>query len=354
MKQNSLVLSILLVVGFPEHLKYSRLIPAKYKSKIVHSVRSMESVVNVQSPDLIILDNDLVKCEEDKNSVRVSAIERIIPIVLLVKSPHEALENLSIGIADFFIKPVIPELLLTRIDIHMRLIQDLKISTKLNIKIHEKLQEKSDEIIRLQTSIIGVLSEAIEFRDFDTETHNLRTQGYIDILIRKMLEVPNTYRREVALWNIEDHVFSSQLHDIGKIGIPDSVLLKKDPLTPEEYQMIQKHVIIGVRIVDKILKRSGENAYLEIAKKYIMYHHEYWNGKGYPNHIAGTDIPLEGRLLGIVDVYDAITSKRPYKIAESHTEAVATINANSGIQFDPEIVRIFNMVSDQFKQMLNK
>lgn len=351
MNQKSLVLTMLFVVKYSEHFKFKKLAPSKYDSKIVHSVSAMEKLVNVQSPDLIIVDRDLVKTESDVDFIRVSATARQIPIILLCNSPQEAAENLTLGVADFFAKPVIPALLLNRIEIHMKLVQDIKLLNSMNIKIHEKLQERSIEAFNLQTSIVGVLSELIEFRDVETETHNLRTQEYVNILIRTMLKTPNLYQKEVMLWDIDSHVYASQLHDIGKIGIPDSILLSKAPLSSEEYDKIKEHVMIGVRIIDKILKRTGSNTYLEIAKKYIMYHHEYWDGNGYPNRLSGTNIPLEGRILAVVDVYDALTSPRPYKCADSHDTAVEMINYQSGTQFDPEIVRIFNMVSDQFKDM---
>lgn len=352
MKQNSLVLSVLFVVGIDERRRYSKLVNNQYKTKVVYSVQSMGNVLNTQTPDLIIIDHDLIKTILDEDIIKSTTGDRKIPIILLVNSQDDAVHGLDFGIADYFIKPMIPELLMNRIKVHMKFAQEIKLSTRLNIRIHDMLKQKSEELIKMQSSIIGVLSEAIEFRDFDIETHNLRTQAYIEIMIRKMLVIPNIYQREIGLWDIESHILSSQLHDIGKIGIPDEVLLKKTPLTKEEFIRIQEHVNIGERIINKILNRSGQNTYLEIAKKYIVNHHEYWNGDGYPNRLFGTNIPLEGRIIAVVDVYDALTSARPYKIAESHQNAVATINAASGIHFDPEVVRIFNMVSSQFKGML--
>lgn len=339
------------VVGRLDRIKYSRLMSSKYKAVIVHSVSTMENKLNSLTPDLIILDIDLIRSCIDRDIIQSVNVNRMIPVILLVNNQHEALESIDLGYSDFFIKPVIPELFIHRIDVYMQSATDLKMSMKMNVKIHDKLKEKTEEFIRLQSGIIGVLSEAIEFRDFDTESHNLRTQSYMEILIKKMLECPNKYKREIVLWDVNAHILSSQLHDIGKIGIPDEILLKVDPLTPEEFERIKEHVVIGERIIDKILKQTGENAYLEIARKYISSHHEFWNGKGYPHSLSGTDIPLEGRILAVVDVYDALTSARPYKNQESHNGAVAIINANSGTQFDPEIVRIFDIVSDKFKEM---
>lgn len=354
MKQNSLVLSILFVVGCLDRKTFKKIITSDYKIKIVHSIRAMEEILNNQSPDLIVLDSDLVKTLFDKDIVKTAALERMIPIVMLVETQREAIKVLPLGISDFFIKPVIPELLRNRIEVYMKAAIDLKLSTKMNITIHDQLKKKSEELIKLQSDIINVLSEAIEFRDFNTETHSLRTKAYVEIMIRTMLEVPNEYQKEISLWDIENHVLSSQLHDIGKIGIPDDILLKTDQLTEEEFEIIKQHVIIGERIIDKILKRSGKNEYLEIARKYISGHHEYWNGKGYPRQLVGLNISLEGRIMAVVDVYDAITSARPYKNQGSHNTAVATIKALAGVQFDPEIVRIFSMIAPRFRDMFKE
>lgn len=354
MKQNSFVLSILFVVGCLDRKMFKKIITSDYKIKIVHSIRAMEEILNNQSPDLIVLDSDLVKTLFDRDIVKTATLERMIPVVMLVETQREAIRVLPLGISDFFIKPVIPELLRNRIEVYMKAAIDLKLSTKMNIKIHDQLKKKSEELIKLQSDIINVLSEAIEFRDFDTETHSLRTKAYIDVMIHTMLEVPNEYQREMSLWDIENHILSSQLHDIGKIGIPDDILLKKEQLTEEEFEIIKQHVIIGERIIDKILKRSGKNEYLEIARRYISGHHEYWNGKGYPRQISGLDIPLEGRIMAVVDVYDAITSARPYKNQGSHNMAVATVKAASGIQFDPEVVRIFSMIAPRFRDMFKE
>lgn len=354
MKQNSLVLSILFVVGSIDRRIFKKIITSDYKFKIVHSIRAMERILNNQSPDLIVLDNELVETLFDKDIVKTVSLERMIPILMLVETQRDAIRVLPLGISDFFIKPVIPELLRTRIEVYMKSAIDLKLSTKMNIKIHDQLKKKSDELIKLQSDIINVLSEAIEFRDFDTETHSLRTKSYVEIMIRTMLEVPNSYQKEISLWDVESHILSSQLHDIGKIGIPDEILLKREQLTEEEFEIIKQHVIIGERIVDKILKRSGHNEYLEIARKYISAHHEFWNGKGYPRQLSGSNIPLEGRIMAVVDVYDAITSARPYKNQGSHNTAVATIKASSGIQFDPEVVRIFSMVAPKFRDMFKE
>lgn len=352
MKKDSSDLMILFVVEHFNHSKYTRYIGKKYNTKIVYSVLAMEKEINSKNPDLVVLDNNLIKNQSDENLVCVTTLNRMVPVILLINFHNDALVRLRLGFADFFLKPIIPKLLEHRINIHMKNIQELKLSTKMNLAIHDKLKEKSEELVRMQTSIIGVLSEAIEFRDFETETHNLRTQSYVELMLRKMIESVNPYQKEISLWDIDVHIMASQLHDIGKIGIPDDVLLKRDSLTVPEFIKVQEHVEIGIQIIDKILSHTGDNEYLNIAKRYIISHHEHWDGNGYPNGLKGTDIPLEGRILAIVDVYDALTSVRSYKEAMDHESAVKIIIAGSGSHFDPTLIDIFKLVSDQFKEMI--
>lgn len=352
MKKDSSDLTILFVVERLNHSKYTRYINKRYNIKVVYSVSAMESEINVKNPDLVILDNDLIRNQSDENLVTVTTLKRMVPVILLINFYQEALRKLNLGFVDFFLKPIIPKLLEHRIDIHIKSIQDLKLSTKMNLVIHDKLKEKTEELIKMQTSIIGVLSEAIEFRDFATETHNLRTQTYVEAMLRKMIETPNEYQKEISLWDIDMHILASQLHDIGKIGISDNVLLKNDTLSVSEFIEIQEHVNIGIQIIDKILSHTGDNEYLQIAKRYIISHHEHWDGNGYPNGLKGTDIPLEGRILAIVDVYDALTSARPYKKPIDHESAVMIINSGFGTQFDPGLADIFNLTSDRFSEMI--
>lgn len=343
---------VLFVIPSSADKKFVKTVSNDCKSQIVYSIKEMEKCIfSNDNIHLIVLDADLIHDPNDKLLVRWISSRKLIPVIMMVNSNNDALNAIEMKAVDFVTKPIVPKLLKYQIDriiIHMR---ESEMNSKINMKINDELKEKSKGLAELQAGIIGVLSEIIEFRDFDTNSHNIRSQAYVEVMIKKMIEVPNLYQREICLWDIQDHILSAQLHDIGKIIIPNEILTKPCGLTNAEYEVVKSHVVIGISIIDKIIERVGGNSYLTIARKYIESHHEHWDGGGYPYQLRGENIPLEGRILAIVDAYDVITNKRPYKAAISHEDAVSLINKDSGTQFDPELVRIFNLAANQFKQL---
>jgi putative two-component system response regulator len=150
-------------------------------------------------------------------------------------------------------------------------------------------------------------------------------------------------------WDMELMLLSSQLHDVGKIAIADSILKKPAPLSEEEFAEMKKHAELGVQIIERIGGETSDSNFLTYAKIFAGTHHEKWDGSGYPNGLAGEDIPLPGRLMAIVDVYDALTFDRPYKNALSHEEAVQIILSGKGSHFDPILVDVFEQVADRFR-----
>ena len=162
------------------------------------------------------------------------------------------------------------------------------------------------------------------------------------------------YADEISEIDMDLLISSARLHDVGKISISDTILNKPGKLTEEEFKAMMTHTTEGVRIIDQIISRTGEAAFLLYAKLFTGYHHEHWDVKGYPKGLAGTDIPIQGRIMAIVDVYDALISERPYKDPYSHDEAVKIIMENAGTQFDPFIADVFYEVKDQFKAVAAK
>jgi putative two-component system response regulator len=163
------------------------------------------------------------------------------------------------------------------------------------------------------------------------------------------MEERGLYADEICGWDMEMVVSSARLHDVGKIHIFDTVLNKPGKLDSDEYEKMKLHTTEGARIVDRMIKQTGEEEFLYNAKLFAEYHHERWDGMGYPRGLAGTEIPLQGRIMAIADVYDAIVSFRPYKKAFTDNEAVQIITAEAARQFDPKIVEVFLEVKDQFK-----
>jgi putative two-component system response regulator len=193
---------------------------------------------------------------------------------------------------------------------------------------------------------LSVLAHVVEYRDDGTGAHIQRTQRYFRVLINGLLE-KHYYQDIISTWDIPLVLLSSQLHDIGKVAIPDAILLKTQKLTLAEYNEVKKHTVIGEQILDMIEGELEENKFVRYAKEMAVSHHEKWDGTGYPHGLAGEEIPLLGRCMSIVDVYDALISIRPYKRSYTHEETLRIIAKNRGIQFDPLIVDTFLSVADQ-------
>jgi putative two-component system response regulator len=163
------------------------------------------------------------------------------------------------------------------------------------------------------------------------------------------MEERGVYADEISGWDIEMVVSSARLHDTGKVHISDTILNKPGKLDREEYEQMKTHSMEGARIIDRMIRHTNEAEYLHYAKLFAEYHHEHWDGTGYPHGLKGTDIPLLGRIMAIVDVYDAMVSKRPYKEPFTKEEAVRIITTDAGKHFDPKIAEVFFEVQDQFK-----
>ncbi|MDR1736722.1 MAG: HD domain-containing protein [Oscillospiraceae bacterium] len=209
---------------------------------------------------------------------------------------------------------------------------------------------KTREIHNLQSAMISGFADLVEFRDKSTGGHIMRTQLYMKALIEGLAE-KGRYREEISSWDVENVLLLSQLHDMGKITISDTILNKPGRLTPEEFEIMKTHVQAGVDAINQILQKTEEHQFLRHALNIIGSHHERWDGKGYPNGLAGGEIPLEGRIMAVADVYDALVSWRPYKEPFSHEAAAEIIESGAGSSFDPVLVDVFRDVKDRFQRI---
>jgi putative two-component system response regulator len=207
------------------------------------------------------------------------------------------------------------------------------------------------ELIGAQKAIISSLAELTEGRDPETGRHLERTRNYC-VILAKQLRKSKKYRKIITDEFIEDLYEASPLHDIGKVGIRDAVLLKEGKLTQEEYEEMKKHVIIGKQVLQHAIdKFKLKQSFFIVGRNICAYHHEKFNGKGYPEGLKGDEIPMEARIFALCDAYDAIRSKRPYKNELSHEEAVKRIKAESGEHFDPNIVDAFLKCERKFLEI---
>ena len=216
--------------------------------------------------------------------------------------------------------------------------------------LERKVDERAEQLKRTKDAIIFGLAKLAESRDNDTGEHLDRIRKYVTILAEDLKKVYDEIDDEY----IHNLGIASSLHDIGKVGIPDSILLKPGRLTSLERDIMQKHTIIGGECLEAIGSKLGDNDFLEMAREVAYWHHEQWDGDGYPHNLADEEIPISARIVAVADVYDALTSRRPYKRGMSHTESRAIIVGGSGQKFDPEVVSAFLRHESEFQKIARR
>ena len=360
-----------------------------YRVMTLPSAAKMFALLEKVMPDLILLDIKMSEIDgfEALSRLKSNASYADIPVIFLTSVSDASTEarGFQLGVVDFITKPFSAPALLNRIKTHLNIDKLIRERTA-------EIQQQKEQLQHLQNSIVYVVADMVEKRDQETGGHIERTTEYLKILLDAMLE-QGVYVEEICDIDFDLFVFSARLHDVGKISIPDDILNKPARLTDEEFKIMKTHAgegeqiidqIIsrtesktplpdtklfsgyqnlseeefavikthaeeGERIIDKIASRAGNQSFLRYAKLFAGYHHERWDGAGYPYGLAGKDIPFQGRIMALADVYDALISVRPYKKAFTHKEAVRIIMENSGTQFDPFIAEVFYKVRDQFK-----
>jgi putative two-component system response regulator len=262
-----------------------------------------------------------------------------IPVIFITASNQEV-QGLRAGAVDYISKPFEPEIVRLRVANQIEL-------TLYREELEGLVVQKADELVVTREHFLDTMANLIEYRSLESGLHVKRTQDLARVLSMQLLHRGGSYGAELQASNPSNMVKAVPLHDIGKIGIPDNILLKAGQLTPEEFQIIETHTIIGGRVIQSLIE-VGEDDYLKHCYNICRYHHERWDGTGYPDKLTGTDIPLAARIVAVVDVYDALVSERCYKKALSHKEAVNIIIEGAGSQFDPEVVEALLEVEDKF------
>ena len=332
---------------------------SSYKVKVAINGEVALKLARKSPPDIILLDvmmpvmDGYETCRIIKNDEQL----KDIPVIFLTSKNEVADETkgFEMGAEDFITKPVNPVILLTRIKTHLELKRARDFLKSENIYLEAEVSRRTKEIALIQEVSIMAMVSLAETRDNETGYHIQRTKLFVKELCSYLGKFPK-YKETFSQGNIDLIVASAPLHDIGKVGIPDSILLKPNKLTEEEYEVMKTHTTLGR---DAILKAehlmNRPETFLRYPKEMVYSHHEKWDGSGYPQGISGEDIPLSARIIALADMYDALTSKRVYKKPLSHEEAVEIIKSESGKHFDPEIVeaflavnQIFPYISDQY------
>jgi len=303
----------------------------------LHSVES--------SPKLILL--DLVMPEMDGRQMfeimkADNALKRI-PVIFITSENDSESGLLAAGAVDFINKPFKPEIVKLRIRNQIEL---KNYSDSLEVMVAKKTAEATKTL----ESVLQGLANVIEHRDLESGEHVKRTQMYVQVLCEDLINSNTPYAKELIALDPDIIMKAMALHDVGKIAIPDRILLKPGRLDPDEYEIMKTHTTRGMEIIGE-LGDVNSSLYLKHSADICVGHHERWDGKGYPRQIKGAEIPLSARLAALADVYDALVSARVYKEAFSYNEAIKIIVEGKGTQFDPVIVEAVERVQDHFKRI---
>jgi putative two-component system response regulator len=338
----------------------SKILSGEYDVFTVPSGEKLFRILEKITPDLIILDVDMpvMNGHEALRLLKKDERTRDIPVIFLSANsgPGHESEGLALGAADYTVKPYSPQLLLKRVETQIRLESQRKIILEYEEKIRGMEQEKIKALEELRKNILKTVIELVERRDEVTGGHVERTRQYVGVLLDVLIK-NNIYQDIIQSWEREFLLQSTLLYDLGKVSITDQILLKPGKLTDEEYTEMKKHTLLGVKILEDIeadLREStAETGFLDHAKAFAGSHHERWDGTGYPYGLKGYNIPLQGRIIAIADVYAALIAERPYKKAYTHEEAMGIIAQGKGTHFDPALVDLFLSVADQFQTISN-
>ena len=314
-----------------------------YRVMTLPSATKMLALLEKVTPDLILLDIEMPDMDgfEALQRLKSNPAHTDIPVIFLTSMTDAAVEvkGFQLGVVDFITKPFSAPVLLNRIKTHL--------------DIDEIIRDRLEHIHKLQNGIIFVFADMVENRDENTGGHVERTSLYIRLMMDAMME-QKVYFDEIKDMDLELFSLSARLHDVGKIAIPDSILNKPGKLTDEEFNRMKMHAMEGEKVITKMVTRTEDVEFLRHAKLFAGSHHERWDGAGYPNGLAGTNIPIQGRVMALVDVYDALVSERPYKKPFAEDEAVNIILEGSGSQFDPTLMSVFISIKDQFTIVKSK
>lgn len=307
---------------------------------------ALEAIAD-EPPDLILLDIMMPGMDgyEVCSRLKSAPETRDIPVVFLTAMSEEQDEarGLALGAVDYITKPFSPALVKARVRNQLEL-------KRYRDHLEELVRERTRQLVLTQDVTIRSMGTLAEYRDPETGGHIRRTQQYVRILALHLKNDPR-FRDRLDDTAIDLLVKSAPLHDIGKVGVRDNILLKPGALTPEEFEEMKRHTIYGRDALLVSEKMLGEDSFLSVAREIAYTHQEKWDGTGYPRGLKGEEIPLFGRLMAVADVYDALISKRVYKPPYPHERAVEMIREGRGSHFDPDIVDAFLVLADDFRRI---
>jgi putative two-component system response regulator len=315
--------------------------------------KALKIAQSAPQPDLILLDIMMpgMSGYEVAQILKAAPETKSIPIIFLtaMASTHDETKGLEMGAADYITKPISPPIVLARVETQLKVKAAADFLRDKNDYLEQEVARRTKELMAIQDVTIHAMASLAETRDNETGNHIRRTQHYIRILAEKLRDHPR-FKQFLDEETIKLLFKSAPLHDIGKIGIPDRILLKPGRFTPEEFEIMKTHTTLGRDAIAHAEQQLGMDVgFLRLAKEIAYGHQEKWDGSGYPEGKSGDDIPISARLMAVADVYDALISSRVYKEGMPHQEAERIIREGRGTHFDPDICDAFLACCEQFQ-----
>ncbi|MFZ4440819.1 MAG: response regulator [Syntrophales bacterium] len=353
--------TVLVVDDTPDNLTLmSGLLKDLYKVKIANNgERALRVAMTGTPPDIILLDIMMPVMDgyEACRQLKANPETRDIPVVFLTAKAEmeDEMKGFELGAVDYITKPISPPIVLARVHTHLQLKRVRDYLKDQNEFLEAEVQKRTREVTAVQEVTILAMASLAETRDNDTGNHIRRTQFYVKALAEK-LRNHERFRHLLDNDQTIDLLFkSAPLHDIGKVGIPDHILLKPGRFSEPEFEIMKTHTTLGRDAILSAERRLGlELPFLAYAKEIAYTHQEKWDGSGYPEGLSGDDIPISGRLMAVADVYDALICRRVYKEGMPHEKAVEIIREGSGSHFDSDIVDAFTEIADEFTQIAKR
>jgi putative two-component system response regulator len=349
--------TILVVDDTPDNLTLmAALLKDDYRVKVAHNgERALRLAQGSDPPALVLLDIMMPGMDgyEVCRRLKADPVTESIPIIFLTarSEAEDETRGLSMGAVDYIVKPISPPVVMARIRTQLMLKSASDFLRGKSDLLESEVARRTAEIQDLQDAMVLSMASLAETRDNETGNHLRRTQHYVKRLAQQLRLNPR-FADELDDRCIELLFKSAPLHDIGKVGIPDSILLKPSRLDAQEFEIMKTHTTLGRDAIVHAEQALGhEVPFLRFAKEIALSHQEKWDGSGYPEALVGDAIPLSARLMALADVYDALISKRVYKPAFSHEDSVRMILEGSGTHFDPDVAQAFEAVQEDFRQI---
>ncbi len=348
---------ILIIDNNPDAIRsLANALPAQFTKLVATSGAKAFDLLSAapELPSLILLETHMPQLDGYAICSQLQTDPRYqdIPVIFISSSNEikEKVAGLERGAVDFITKPFDPGEVLSRVDVHLKIFnlqQELK---RRQHDLEDLVEAKAKEVTDMQLATIFALVRLTDRRDDKIGGHLERTQLLCASLARKLSETPK-FQNRIDEAFISSLFKAAPLHDIGKVGIPDHIYLKPGRLTPEEFATMQHHTQIGAQTLEKVLQKFPDNLLIRMGVEIARYHHERWDGQGYPEGLSGEAIPLSARIMAVADVFDALRMVRPYKKPIPHKDSVAVIREGRGSHFDPDVVDAFLSIESELENL---